>query len=235
MTTQTEIHVPTTDLRRAAVRDIVAVAPGIVPFGIMLGVASSTLGTGALATLLGSVAVYGGSAQLTTMTALHLGAGLVTAVISGAVVNARIMLYGAALQPLFRDQPRWFRLIGPTFILDQTYLSAVGREDLSAEEFRRYWAWLGWTLLGVWSASVAAGVLVGPALPTLPHLATLVPMAMFLAMLVPRLVNVPAISAAATAALVAVAVAHLVPEVGILGGTLAGVATAVLVEERASR
>lgn len=189
-------------LRRDAFSDVLAVVPGIVPFGVTLGMTAVSIGTSAVSMLLGAASVYGGSAQLTTMTLLHLGAGLGAAVASGLVVNARVMLYGAALEPVFRHQPLWFRLLGPAFILDQTYVSATARHGYTAAEFRRYWAWLGFALLAVWIASIATGLLVGPALPPLPHL-VLVGTALFVAMLVARLADTASVVGALTAAVVA--------------------------------
>jgi predicted branched-subunit amino acid permease len=207
------------------------VSPGIIPFGVMLGITVVANGSGALSALVGAILVYGGSAQLTTLTVLHVGSGLAAAVVSGALVNARLLLYGAALEPRFRNQPAWFRLLAPQFILDQTYLSATGREGIDGADFRRYWAWLGGVLLVVWTSSVGLGLLIGPVLPPLPHLA-LVGTALFVAMLVPRLVTREALVAAAVAVAAAFAVARVVPEIGILGGTAAGVAAAVIVRER---
>jgi predicted branched-subunit amino acid permease len=220
-------------LRRDASADVLAVVPGIVPFGVTLGMTAVSLGTSAVSTLLGAASVYGGSAQLTTMTLLHLGAGLCAAVASGLVVNARVMLYGAALEPVFRHQPSWFRLLAPAFILDQTYVSATARRGYTAAEFRRYWAWLGYGLLAVWIASIATGLLVGPVLPPLPHL-VLVGTALFVAMLMPRLADKASVVGAVTAAVVALGVVRVVPTLGILGGTCAGVAAAVLMSRSRS-
>jgi len=218
-------------LRNAALRDVLTVSPGVVPFGVMLGVTAIMTGTGAPAALLGAVLVYGGSAQLATLTALHVGAGVVAAVASGTLVSSRILLYGAALEPRFRGQPLWFRLLAPQFVLDQTYLSATGRPQISGADFRRYWAWLGTALLVVWTAAVATGLLLGPLLPPLPHL-SLVGTALFIAMLVPRLVSREALVGATVSVVVAIVVAHTLPALGILGGAAAGVAAAVLVSGR---
>jgi predicted branched-subunit amino acid permease len=218
-------------LLREAARDIATVAPGVVPFGLMLGVTVVSLHAGSAAAVVGAALVFGGSAQLTTVTVLHLGAGLVAAVLSGLVVNARIMLYGAALEPWFRDQPLWFRLLAPHFIQDQTYLSTIGRTEVRGSAFRRYWTWLGLLLLVVWTGSVVAGLLLGPVLPPLPHLA-LVGTALFVAMLVPKLVDRTSVVAAVAAAAAALGVVGVLPELGILGGTAAGVATALVVEGR---
>jgi predicted branched-subunit amino acid permease len=221
-------------IAHAAARDIRGVSPGVIAFGLMLGVTVVTLHAGRAEAVLGAVLVFGGSAQLTTVTVLHLGSGVVAAVLSGAVVNARIMLYGAALEPWFRDQPTWFRLLAPHFIQDQTYLSAVERTDLRGRDFRIYWAWAGLLLLLTWTASVVTGLALGPVLPPLPHLA-LVGTALFVSMLVSRLVDRAAAVAAAVACGVAVVLIRVVPELGILGGTAAGVLAALAVGGRHGR
>jgi predicted branched-subunit amino acid permease len=158
---------------------------------------------------------------------LHTGAGVLAAVLAGAVVSARMLLYGAALADRFGDQPRWFRWLGPTTLLDQTYLSALNRPAYQGAEFRRYWGWLGLDLLVVWLVAVAVGVAAGPLLPDLPHL-VLVGAAMFLAMLVPRLVDRPSLAAALAGAAVSALAAFALPGVAVLAGTVAGVAAAVV-------
>ena len=99
----------------------------LVPFGVTLGVVVAATGTGDLAGWLAAPVVYSGSAQLAATTLFNHGAGLLTIVASAIAVSARLVLYSASLAPRFHGQPRWFRLIGPHFITDQTYLSAVAR------------------------------------------------------------------------------------------------------------
>jgi predicted branched-subunit amino acid permease len=82
-------------------------------------------------------------------------------------------------------------------------------------------------LLAVWTGSVALGLLAAPFLPPLPHLG-LVGATLFVAMLVPRLVDRTSLIAAAVAAGTALVVVRVLPDLGILGGTTAGVLAALL-------
>jgi predicted branched-subunit amino acid permease len=220
--------------RGDAVRDVLTVAPGIVPFGIALGVviASSSMGDGA--GLLGAPLVYGGSAQLTATTMFQQGAGLLAVVGSALIVNARLLLYSASLAPRFRAaQPAWFRLVAPHFIIDQTYLSALDRPGHAGRRFRAYWLWLGLGVMAVWSAAVGIGVLVGPRLPSLPHL-TLAGTALFVGMLMPRIRDRPSVTAAITAAIVAPLAAQVVPTAGVVVGAAAGMAAGVAARKQRS-
>jgi 4-azaleucine resistance transporter AzlC len=205
-----------------ALRDTASVALGIAAFGVTLGVTISVLGFGTVPGLVGAPVVYGGSAQLTAVTLVHQGAAFAAVVASAAIVNSRLLLYGASLSRRFSDQPGWFRWLAPHFIIDQTYLLSNARPELDGRAFRRYWGWLGLFVLVVWSFSVATGMIAGPALPELPHL-VFVGTAMFLGMLAPRLTNRPAVAAATTGGLVAAVVGLIRPELGIVCGAIAGI------------
>lgn len=215
--------------RRDALRDVGVVSSGVAPFGISLGVTLSAYGEHPAAVLTGAAVVYAGSAQLATSTTVHAGAGIAAAVVAGVVVSARLLLYGAAMEDRFRRQPGWFRWLGPAFILDQTYLSAAARPAHRGVAFRRYWGWMGVSLLGVWLASVGSGLALAPLLPDLPHL-VLVGAAMFLAMLVPRLVDRPSVAAALVGGSVAALAAVVAPTLAVLTGTIAGVLAAVFTQ-----
>jgi predicted branched-subunit amino acid permease len=218
----------------AARADVAAMAAAVVPFGVVVGIATAAAGVPLATGLLGGAAVYGGSAQLTATTTLATGGTIGAAVVSGLVVSGRLVLYSAALAPFFRDQPRWFRWLTVQFVVDQTYLAAIGRAGGSAAWFRRYWLALGTLLLAVWVLALGAGTLVGPMLPPLPHLG-LVGTALFACLLVPRLVSRPAVAAAGAGASVAVLATWLAPGQGVLLGAAAGVAAGLAAERRWAR
>ncbi len=207
---------------RDGIRDTLAVAPALLPFGATLGVVIGSTVTGDAAGLLGAPLVYAGSAQLTATTMFQQGAALLSLVAAAVAVNARLLLYSASLAHRFVGQPTWFRLVGPHFIIDQTYLAALARPGHHGRQFRAYWLSVGVGVMAVWSAAVALGVLVGPRLPSLPHL-MLAGIALFIGMLVPRLHGASGRSAALVAAVVAPLAAQVVPGVGVLAGTAAGI------------
>ncbi len=214
--------------RRWALADSWAVLPGMVAFGAMLGVTVVTTGANPLAELIGGPAIYGGSAQLATVTLLDRGLGLLPVFLTAAVVNARLLLYSAALGGRFRGHPRLFRWLAPHFIIDQTYLMSLNRPTLHGAVFRRYWLWLGGSVLVVWTASIGAGILIAPVMPPLPHL-SLVGTALFIGLLVPRLIDKPALVAALVGGTVAAVTSLALPAAGIIAGTVAGVAAALVV------
>jgi predicted branched-subunit amino acid permease len=222
---------PARSMLGLALRDIRTVLPGMITFGVLLGVTIVGTGSDRVAGIVGALSVYGGSAQLTAVTLADRGLDLVTVVLTAAIVNLRLLLYSADLGRRFADHPRSFRLLAPHFIIDQTYLMASVHLELVGAPFRRYWWWLGSIVLVCWTTSIVVGMAVAPVLPPLPHL-TLVGTALFVALLVPRLTKFPAVIAAVAGGGVAAAVSLVAPALGIIVGAAAGMAVALLVDAR---
>ncbi len=175
---------------------------GIVPFGLLIGVTIGHTGIGDGLGLGSAALFFGGSAHLAALTMLAAGAGPAAVLICVVVVNCRLALYGAALQPRFRDQPAWFRWLGPHLLIDQTYATASARPELAEPaRFRRYWLTAGAAIAVAWLASHAVGLIVGPALPAHSPLEIAAP-AIFVGLLAAQLRTRPAVLAAAVAAVV---------------------------------
>jgi len=217
---------------RLAARDILPVALSVAPFGVVIGLAARAIDQGLAGGLLGGFAIYGGSAHLSSLTLLGAGANLTAILATVVVIQARLMVYGAAIAPLFQQQPRWFRWLGPHFLVDQTYALATGRADLAEPtRFRRYWLTIAALLTVIWLASITVGMVFGPVLPAsspLDFAAT----AVFIGLLAPRLASSRSAVIAATAGLVAVAGSDLPSGTGLIAGVAAGLAVATVMEVR---
>lgn len=88
---------------RAGVRRGFLMAPALMPgaalYGLVFGVLASERGLSALEATLMSVLVYSGSAQLAVLQGWSSSPLLLPLVATVLVVNARYVLYGAAIQP----------------------------------------------------------------------------------------------------------------------------------------
>lgn len=220
-------HRATRPIRHAAT-DGLTLLIGMVPFGVVVGVTAAALGMTGPAALGVSAFLYAGTSQMAGFAQLAAGSAPLAVIATIAVVNARLMLYAAALEGRFRSQPLWFRLVGPMLLVDQTFAAATDKGPDHDRAFRRYWLALGLTVLVGWSSSIAAGMLIGPALPAdLPLDAT--GTACLLGLLVPRLADRRALLAACTAAAAAAAGLALPAGCGILLATGCGLlASAIL-------
>jgi predicted branched-subunit amino acid permease len=218
---------------RDAVRDVLPLGASLVPFAAVIGVTISQASQVPVwVGMLAGPLIYGGSAQLATLTLSDAGAGLLTVLGTVLVINARLMMYGAAIEPRFRGQPPWFRWLAPHFLVDQTYTLANERPQLTGAAFRRYWGTVGVVLGAVWIGTMYLAVALGPVVPAGSPL-TFAATAVFVAMLVPRLRGPAARRPAAIAAVVALVASPLPHGLGLLLGALCGILPTILLDREA--
>jgi len=146
---------------RAGAVAMLPLLAGYCPFALVIGATVAAHGD-RLAGWAGSWLIYGGSAHLATLRTLD-HAGPVIAILTGLLINARLLIYSASLARRWPDQPRWFRFVAAGLIIDPTWALAErhGEQctDLAAQ--RRYFVAAGLTLGIGWSATIAVGALLG--------------------------------------------------------------------------
>ncbi len=209
-------------------RDSVAVAVAYLPFGLALG---ATLGSSHLPALLAwltSPLLVGGAAQLLAVQLLSAGASGVVVVLAALIVNARMLLYGAALAPHAAAWPARWRWLGAYLLADPVYALTAARFSRPdgggcARHRLLYYLGVGGALWTAWLAMTGAGVLLGGVLPTSLHLELAAPLT-FLLLLLPMLTNRATYGAAVTGGIVAVAASGLPLGLGLLVGAGAGIA-----------
>ena len=117
-----------------ASRDTIPVVLAYAPFGLALGATLAAIHIPPLIAWSSSPLVFGGAAQLLAVQLLDTGASVAVVVLGALVVNARMLLYGAALAVN--------RFQGPD--------SGTARDRL------RYYLAVGLTLWTAWMALTAA-------------------------------------------------------------------------------
>ena len=213
-------------------------ALGVLPFGAVYGVAVSQSGVNDLVGAASSVLVFAGAAQLSLLELNDSGAAAIVAVGTALAINARFVLYSAALAPAFSEFPRGWRAGLPHLMTDQAATLSLIEYRTEKRELSRRWFYLGAaTILFVfWQVGTVLGVLAGAQVPDGLQLEFIIPL-MFTALAVPTLTHRPAILAAVVSVAVTVAAGMtgaLAPGTNILVGALAGVASAALIVEPAT-
>ncbi len=217
----------------SAVRAAVPLFIPAIPFGLVLGVAitDSAMPTGIAWST--NVTVFAGAAQLATVS-LAATATWLTLVATAAVINLRHVMYSAALSPRFNDQPRWFRWVGPFFLIDQLFALTSVRPNMPGPEWRRFYLSAGIFYFVSWTTVVTLGLLVGSSIPTEWRL-DVAPAIMFAGLVVLGLSNRPGIVAAVVGALVCLLALEVPNNGGILIGAVSGVTAGYLADVAATR
>ena len=224
---------------RQALRDgVTAVSPlliGIIPFGLAFGVAAgqSSIGSGlAFAT---SSIIFAGAAQLATVQLFDAGAAAAVVIATALVINARHLMYSAALAPHFREFPAAWRFGLPYLMTDQAFAVSIARYESVADPAYKRWFFFGAgiALWIMWQITTGIGTLLGAGVPESWSLDFAIPL-VFLALLIPAVKDRPGLVAAVVGGGVALLGHDIAYNLGLIIGALSGVAAGVAAERTAS-
>lgn len=208
------------------------VALAMLPFAVLLGVTAADAGWSPWMVLAQSVLVLAGAAQLAMVALLAEDAHLVVVVLTVALINMRMAMYGAALRPWLAHVPVRGRALGAYVVTDQAFALATSAfPDLPERDRFPYYLGAAFTLPALWFVATTLAAALGTALPDDWSFEFALPLT-FLALLVPALKSRPAWVAAGVGGGVATLAATLPFNLGLMLGALAGVTVGALVEVR---
>ena len=220
----------------AGVRDISPILLGVVPFGLIAGVATISIGLTSLHAVGLSLIVFAGAAQLAALDLLGSNSPALVVLVTALIINARFVMYSASLGPHFRDLSTPRKVLASYLLTDQAFAFSINRyatADESASSRFAYYLGAAATLWITWQLSTAVGALLGAGVPESWSLDFAVPL-VFLALLVPAVRDRADLAAALTSAALAIAGVGLPFNLGLLVAAAGGITTGVIVERRLS-
>ncbi|HEY8623534.1 MAG TPA: AzlC family ABC transporter permease [Casimicrobiaceae bacterium] len=213
------------------VRDMTPVLIGIVPFGMVCGIAAVAAGASPLATLAMSAIMFSGAAQIIASQLLAAGAPLMVIVLSCLVVGLRFLVYSAAMAPYLRPLDHRWRNVLSFVLTDQAFAGTLQRfrdsDDLRANA--SYFLGGGVLLWVVWQVATLAGILVGRVIPASWQLEFVVPLC-FLAVLAPLLRNRVALLVVVVAGAAAIALDDMPMRLSMICAGLIGITAGVMAD-----
>ena len=222
-----------TSALRRGVRDVTPLLLGIVPFGVVAGIAAIDAGLSLVQAVGLSTLVFAGASQLATLELLEQGAPVTVVVATAVVINLRMLMYSASIAPYFQSFSGRVKAGLAYLLTDQAYALSIARYR-SADDTDRiaYYLGVGGTLWVVWQFTTIAGALAEAGIPPALGLEFAVPL-VFLALLVPAMEDRPTTIAGLIGGTVAVVAAGLPLNVGLLVGAVAGIAAGLATETAA--
>lgn len=214
---------------RRGILDALPLYVPAMPFALVIGLAIVEAGINPFAGWSGSWLIFGGAAQLTVVSLLGTGAAFFAVVAAGLVVQARHLMYSAAMAPTFQRQPSWFRWVGPYVLIDQMFALVSVRTDDDPDDFRTYYLAAGATFWILWQLTTALGIAIGPAVPLEWNLQFAIPL-LFIGLLVLGIDKTSKLVAALVGAGVTFLFAGLPNRSGLLVGAFAGILVGTLME-----
>jgi predicted branched-subunit amino acid permease len=217
----------------AGARAALPILLGIVPFGVITGVAMVSSGIAPLAAMLMSVIVFAGASMVASAQLLAQGTPAVLIVLATLFINLRFMMYSASLRPHFARLPLRWRLLIAYLQADNVYgLSLVRFAEHPRDEAKlEFFLGAAIPIWLAWQGAVLAGILIGAGVPASWRLDFAAPLA-FIAMTVPFLRDRAMIAAALAAGLTVVAANGLPLRLNLLLAAMAGIGAGLLAEKK---
>ena len=211
------------------------VAAGVGAWGLVTGVAMIQSGLPMWAALAMSLLVYAGSAQLAALPLLLAGEPVWVVTLTALIVNLRFVIYSAAMRPYLAALPLGRRLLLGSLVADiptAVYLQRAQRlQSAHSETDMDYWIGVSAGNFFLWHVSSVIGIFAATAFPRDWGLELAGSLAL-LALLVPTCKSRPGLTGCLVAALVAVVGRGWPLRLGILCGTLTGIAAAYTMGRR---
>jgi predicted branched-subunit amino acid permease len=208
---------------------------GLLPFGLIYGAAAKGAGLSLIQTVLMSLTIFAGSAQLVFVNLWHDGVNLVALAATVILVNLRLLIYGSSIGPfLEEDKGLVMRLVRSYILTDESYAISLSNFIKPNFSYRRTFfflgagfpTWLGWQCMGI------TGFLAGAFLPESVPLHMAIPL-IFLSLLLSMLKSggnrlAPKIVAVLASGLSAVLLKPVPYNLGLILAIFIGVAFGVL-------
>jgi predicted branched-subunit amino acid permease len=220
----------------AGARDMTPPLIGLLPFGMVCGVAAQALGTSVWGAMGLSALVFSGAAQIIAAQLLAAQAPLAVIVLTCFVVGLRLMMYSAALAPHLKPLPRRWKSALAFLLTDQAFAAAIRRFRTSADTRggASYFLGAGALLWTTWQASNLVGYWLGNVFPVAWSLDFIVPLC-FLGLLMPALEDGPTRIAALASGVAVVALDALPMRLSVICAGLIGIVAGLVSERRRTR
>jgi predicted branched-subunit amino acid permease len=220
--------------RQAFMQGLLHVLPttiGLIPFGLVTGVAGINSGLSAFEATLMSALVYSGTAQLMVLQLMG-STSLVLMTLAVIVVNLRYVMYSSASITLFSPLSKPLQALAAFLLVDQNFVMTVQRsKDLGASLVPWYYFGTSFPIWVNWIFLTYIGATIGQRLPKSWSLDFAVPLC-FISLLAPSIRNRPSLVAATVGGLGATMLSFLPYNLGLFLGALAGIATGAWLEKR---
>jgi 4-azaleucine resistance transporter AzlC len=135
-------------------------------FGLVYGLSAGEAGFSPLEAAAMSVFVFAGAAQFVAIGYVVTGVGWPAIVGLTAFLNARHLLYAAALAPYLADRPRWVRAAMAHLLTDEAFALAIAHfRRLGRGDVRGYFIGAIVSTFIPWNVATLIGVTIGGSIP----------------------------------------------------------------------
>src|SRR3954471_3276027 len=154
------------DSRRRLLMDSLGIVASASGFGLVYGLSARAAGFSPLEASAMSVIVFAGASQFVAVGYVLGGFSWLAIVLLTAFLNARHLLYAAALAPYVADQPRPMRAAMAHVLTDEAFALAIAHfRRIGRADIRGYWLGAILSTFIPWNLATLVGVTIGGSIP----------------------------------------------------------------------
>ncbi len=209
------------------------ITTGVIPFGAVMGTVCSESGLGILQTLGMNFWVYAGAAQLASMELMNQNTTALVVITTGLIINARFLLYSAAMSPLVQRASFMTKLFCAYTLTDQGYavMSAHQSKLTGMHDTIRFYLGCTICMALTWHTSVIGGFIFGNFAPTSWSLDYAVPLS-FIALVIPTLKNHRYVLVVIVSSLLSILFYPLPYRIGLILAAIVAIGLAVILSRK---
>ncbi|MBF9030751.1 branched-chain amino acid ABC transporter permease [Rhodobacterales bacterium HKCCE3408] len=205
------------------------------PFGTLFGIVGTEAGLDFGAVMAFSTLVIAGASQFTAVQLMSDHAPMIVVLASALAVNLRMAMYSAALQPHIGAAPLWQRALIAYSNTDQSFAVSLSEyeehPERSAKEKATFFLGTAIPVMSTWVVATWVGVVLGAAIPPELALDFALPVT-FLSLIGPALKTRAHVGAAIVSVVLALALAWIPFNLGLILAALGAMATGAELERR---
>lgn len=205
----------------------------VIPFGLLFGVIATEAGLTSWQTMAFSTVVFAGAAQFAALQLMVDNAPILIVIATALAVNLRMAMYSASLSVWLGKAPLWQRALIAYVNVDQSYAISINRfEDqpqMTLSQRIRFFFGVVSPVCPMWVVATGLGIWLGEGIPDWMALDFAVPIC-FLAIIAPMMRTLAHMLAAVVSIVLALALAGLPYNLGLLVAALVAMIVGAQVE-----
>ena len=210
----------------------------VFPFGMLFGVVATEAGFTTIQTMAFSSVVFAGAAQFAALQLMVEDAPMLIVLATALAVNLRMAMYSASLAVWLGEAPLWKRALIAYVNVDQSYAVSINQyddtPDMTLAQRIAFFFGAVTPVCPMWVVATGFGIWVGDAIPDWMALDFAVPIC-FLAIIAPMMRTLAHMVAAVTSIVVALLLAGLPYNFGLLIAAVIAMMIGAQIEAIATR
>lgn len=206
-------------------KKVLVFLPGIFPFGLIMGVSAANAGLNGWEVFGMNFMILAGASQLVALDLMTQNAEALIIILTGWIINLRMMLYSASLSKIFQDTGTSKKLLASYLLTDQSYaITHLNQINYRTSDLKlNFYFGAGITIASFWHLSVFIGMFFGNMAPSELSLEFAIPLT-FMALTIPSIKDRSYLYVALFSGSLSIAFYGLPFNLGLVLATLMGVA-----------